>query len=252
MSDTNAMRTRIASELNRSLTDNFGNSGETFATAVNREINAAIKHYESTRFRWNEIRESEFATTVAGTRTYSLPADFLAMDTLKIVYSGNYQMLKRDRWGNIEEMDVVANGSSRGVPDSYAIYGNILRLFSVPNGAYTMVASYIQRPFPTSLTGSYTTVIPVAGSYSLTVTTTASHNNRTNGWMQDGDPLIRARAKASILVNYLGNETAISEMRQLQAQGDSYLSVMEKIAFERMADETFDMLSTGLIKPYCI
>jgi len=65
--DTNYLRARIASELNRSLADAFGNSGETFATAVNRAINQAIAHYESQPFRWNKIRRSEWATSVAYT-----------------------------------------------------------------------------------------------------------------------------------------------------------------------------------------
>lgn len=250
MHDTNDLRIRIASELNRALTDSFGNSGETFAAAVNREINSAIKHYESTRFRWNEVRESEWATTVAGTRNYSLPANFVRMDTLKLIYSGNYIKVHKISWDELDAMDTQSSGASRGIPTRYAVYGNIIRLFSIPQGAYTLVGSFIRRFLPTSLTGSYTSVIPMGGGYSLTVTTTASHNNRLDGWTTDGEPLIRARAKAAVRINYLKDQAAIAEMSGLTALGLAFLSIQERQSYERLAAETSDMLATGYVRGY--
>ena len=43
-----------------------------------------------------------------------------------------------------------------------------------------------------------TAVVPMAGSYSFTVTTSASHNNRLNGWTQDGAEVFVERAMAAI------------------------------------------------------
>lgn len=249
MSDTNALRARIASELNRALTDTFGNSGETFATVVNREINAAVKHYESTRFRWNEVRESTLLTMVSGTRTYSLPADFIAMDALKYVYNGNYIPVTPLSYDEIERKDTRVTAIT-GTPNHYAIYGNVMRFFPAPNGAYTLIGSYIRRFLPTSLTGSFCAAMPMGGSYTLTVTTTASHNNRLNGWTTDGEELIRARAKAAIQILYLKNAEAIAEMQGVVARREPYLSVQEGIAFEALQDETFDVLATNTIKPY--
>lgn len=251
MSSTNDMRVRIASELNRALSDGFGNSGETVATAINRCINAAIQHYESTRFRWNEVRESEFATTVAGTRNVSLPANFISMDTLKLVYSGGYQKVTKRSWEEIDTKDTRVSGSS-GIPSEYTIYGNVLRLNPTPNAALTLVASFIKRELPTSCTGSYTAVIPIGSSYSLTVTSTASHNNRINGWFTDGEALIRARAKADMLINYIKKPEAIAEMQGVVSRREPYLSVQEGLAYERLADETSDALATGSVRPYCI
>lgn len=250
MHDTNDLRIRIASELNRALTDSFGNSGETFATAVNREINSAIKHYESTRFRWNEVRENKWAVTVAGTRTYSLPANFVRMDTLKVIYSGNYIPVRKKSWEELDEMDTQSTTNSRGIPTWYAVYGNVVRLFSIPQGAYSLVGSFIRRFLPTSLTGSFTSIIPMGGGYSLTVTTTASHNNRLDGWTTDGEMLIRARAKAAVRVNYLKDQAAISEMNNLAMLGLAFLSIQERQSYERLAAETSAMLSTGYVRGY--
>lgn len=248
MSDTDTMRARIASELNRSLTDSFGNGSETFATAVNREINSSIQHYEANRMRWNEVYANEFATTVDGTRSYSLPANFVVMDSLKIVYNGNYITLERRSNEWVEQRDSKQSALT-GVPGKYTLYGNVARPFPVPNGAYTLVASFIKKELPTSITGSFTAVIPAAGSYSLTVTTTASHNNRTNGWFQDGEALIRSRTVAALEVHYLRKANAIREMQALAIRGMTYLSAREVAAFNSLNDKTHDMLSTGMIEP---
>lgn len=251
MSDTNALRTQLASELNRALTDSFGNSGETFATAINRAINGAIQHYESDAFRWNQVFNSEFATTVAGTRTYSLPQDFIRMDTLKLIYSGSYLDIEKKSFKEIDAKDKSVS-SGRGVPSEYATYANVLRLYPPPVGAYTLVASYMRRYLPTSVTGSYTAVIPFAGSYSMTVTTTASHNNRLNGWTTDGAELIRARAKAALQVNYLKDAAAISEAQSFALSRQPYLCAREALAYLALVDETEELAATGLIRPYCI
>jgi hypothetical protein len=251
MSDTATLRTRIASELNRALSDSFGNSGETFGTAVNREINSAIKHYESTRFRWNEVRENEFATTVSGTRIYSLPALFVQMDTLKVKYNGSFVDIKKRTWSEIDGKDKDVSGSN-GLPTIYCIYANVARLYPTPNGAYTLVASFIARDFPTSLTGSYTALLPIGGTSTITVTSTASHNNRTSGWYTDGEELIRFRAKAAVKINYLNDTQAINEATFLASGREPFLSLQEKQAYQKLADETYDMASSGLIKSWPI
>lgn len=251
MSDTNTLRARIASELQFPLTNSFGTTGETFATAVNRCINSAQKHYESTRFRWNERKNNEFATGVAGTRTYSLPADFISMDSLKVKYSDSQLQLKKRSWEELDAKDTQISGNSRGIPCEYAIGGNVVKLWPIPSSVtMTFAASYIRRFLPTSVTGSYTAVMPMAGSYSLTVTTTASHNNRCNGWTTDGEELIRTRAVADIKINYRRNPTAMAEMARLFVAREAFLSIHERQAYERLSDETFDAVATGRIRPY--
>ena len=251
MSDTATLRTRIADELNRQPADIIGSPSLSVGLVINREINSAIRHYESTRFLWNETREATLFTTVSGTRNYSLPANFLRMDTIKLVYSSSYIVLKPRTWAEMEEKDRLVTGSL-GVPADYVIHGTIVRLYPVANGAYTAIGSYMLRFPPTSLTGCYTAVIPMTGSRSFTVTTTASHHNRINGWTTDGEELIRERAKAAIKIRYFTDEAALTEMGLLQSQREPYLSVFERQAYERLADETNDALATGTIKPYFI
>lgn len=250
MGSTNDLRVRIGSELNRALSDSYGNAGESIATIINREINAAIAHYESNTFRWNHVRRSEFATATAGAQSVSLPADFIAMTRLEIIYSNQFFDIPK---ASVDEANTLnyrpsMTANSVPIPVRHAIDGNLLILAPPTNATRTLAASYIKRFLPTSLTGSYTTEIAVAGSYSITVTTTASHNSRMNGWTTDGEQLIRARAKAAVLINYLKKPEAIQEAAGIALRGESFLSVQEMNAYKGLADETFDALATGKIK----
>lgn len=248
MSDTNNLRARIAEELDRQPSDIIGSPSLSVGLVINREINNAIRHYESSRFRWNETRESEFATTVNGTRTYALPADFVRMDTLKLKYNNAFITVHARVWDDIEERDRQITGSL-GIPHDFTIYGNILRLYPVPNQSLTLVGSYLHRIRPTSLTGSYCAVVTMGGG-SLTATSTASHNNRLDGWTTDGESLIRSRAVAAFEINYAKNEAAKLEMGALMQNREAYLSIRERQAYERLSDEAQDAQAAGIVRPY--
>lgn len=250
MSNTEALRQRIADELEREPSDIIGSPSLSVGYVINREINSAIRHYESSRFRWNETRESEWVTTSSGTRTYALPAGFIRMDTLKLKYNNAYITLHPRVWDDLEERDRQVTGAS-GIPYEYAIYGNILRVYPIPNQSLTLVGSFLTRTRPTSLSGSYCAVVTMGGS-SMTATSTASHNNRMDGWTTDGEELIRARAAAAVSINYLRDQDAIGEMRGLLAMREPYLSIRERLAYERLSDEAQDATGAGIIRPYGI
>lgn len=250
MSDTNGLRTTVADELNRQPSDIIGSPSLSVGLVINREINASIRHYESTRFRWNETSESEFATTVDGTYTYSLPANLVRLDTLKLRYNNAFIFLQPRTWEYLEITHRQLTGS-QGIPFEYAIYGNVLRVYPVPNQAVTLVGSYLHRIAPTSLTGSFCSITTMGGG-SLTATSTASHNNRLDGWTTDGEDLIRSRTCASVAINYLHDPDAIAEMRGLVAVREPYLSVRERLAFERLTAEAQAHGALGLIQPYAI
>ena len=55
MSDFITMKTRVADELARN----------DLATFIGKEINTAVKHYESTRVRWTEVKEYALGNTNA-------------------------------------------------------------------------------------------------------------------------------------------------------------------------------------------
>lgn len=238
MSDTNSLRQVIADQLERQPSDFIGSPSLSVGYVINREINHAIQHYESTRFRWNEVREAAIATTVSGTEAYSLPADLVRLDTLKVILSATRFRLNPVPWEDIE--DRARESGAQGLPQDYVIYGNMVRVWPVPNASLSMVGSYIRRFRPTSLTGSYCLLI-VMGGASLSATTTASHNNRLNGWTTDGAELIRERAAAAVEIKYFHNQESRIEAGALAQAGLPFLSVLERHAFDRVALEREDI-----------
>lgn len=250
--DTNALRAQIASELNRSLADLFGNSGETFAMAVNREINNAIAHYESQPFRWNAVYRSQWATSTAYTPAVTIPPDFIEMRRLEIIYNGRFYPLEKVTLDEVSRTNFAPSltAYSTALPGRYAIYGNSILLAPPTNAARTLAATYTKRYLPTSCTGSETTMHVFAGSLTVCVTSSGSHKNRTNGWTTDGAPLIRARAKASLRINYLSDGDAVQELSVIAARGEAFLSAMEAFAYKALADKTFDAYAIGKIKGY--
>ena len=217
MPSLQTMRERIADELNRS----------DLSAEIDRQINSAVRHYESTRMRWNEVRDWVVATTVPGARYYSLTSDFLRFDSLKIARSGNYVDLRPRTWKSIEDRDSQVTAST-GVPSDYVVYADQLRIYPAPDSSMTLIGSYIQRATTTTLTAS-----------------------SSGGWLAytGGEELIRARAVAGVRVDRLRQPQALAEMAQLAAQGKMFLSIKEGIAYAALVDERNDALASGFIDP---
>ncbi len=219
MTTFGTMRDRIDGELQRS-------GG--LHTEIEREINSAIKHYESKRFRWNEVPGWTVAVTVAGTRYYSLTSDFIRFDTLLLKYNDAFIYMEPRTWDYIEYKDREIT-ATRGIPGDYCIYAEQLRVWPVANDAYTLQGSYIRR-----LT---------TPDNELSVTSC------TNAWLTFGEEMIRTRAKAAVQVNYLYNKGAITAMQQMAAQGHSFFSAQEQIAYKSLIGEQFDFQATGIMRP---
>lgn len=199
------------------------------ARVIDREINTAIKHYETTRVSWTEVRGSPIkaTATTSGTRYYSLTANFLKVDTLKLQYNDSFVMMNFRTWLQIEEDDRQIT-ATEGVPQDYAIHAREVRVFPVPNGAYTFDGSWVQS------------------------TTVLSANTDTNGWMVEGEELIRARTRAVLETNYLKLPEAVMEKNAYAARKQPFFSAQEEIAFKSLKDETSELMSTGKLKPYYV
>lgn len=248
MTDTANMRTRIADELNRLPSEIIGSPSLSVGLVINREINSAIKHYESMRTSWSEVKDAVFGETTSGQRSYSLSTSdirWLKIDSIKLEYNNSYITLDPITWSEMEEKDRQITGSL-GLPQNYVIYSKQVRMYPVPNASLTILISYLERPLLTSLTGCLT------GTGSQTPTSTASHNNRLGGWYDDGAALIRARAKAAVQIKYLRDGNATAEAALIAQTGGSFLSMIEKQAYEQLTDEIQDQLSTGRLKPYFV
>lgn len=166
------MKTRIASELRRS---NITNQ-------IADAINTAIGAYEHERFYTNESRENTF-TTVANQEFYtSSDAVFIGLLT-KIDYVMLYiNDTPYQLYPTFPELleEASTNGTSTGSPTEYSWYDEKIRLYPVPDEAWT---------------------IRVAGV--LSVAEPASDNETGNFWMTTAERLIRSRAKQELALHVL-------------------------------------------------
>lgn len=189
------MQTRIAGELFR----------DDLSSQIKNAINEAIGTWEGQRFAFNEKRY--LINTVTGQEYYDFIAPTLLTSTGAQVGVGEtvleldsitttvsnwpYPLYPRtQQW-----FDQYAGPTYNGQPDSYAIFGNQLRLFPLPDGggpgvggAYPLNLSTLARLGPNPLTA----------------------DADTNAWMTEGEPLIRQQAKLILYRDVLRDAEGIS------------------------------------------
>lgn len=213
MSTYGDLKTRIADELARS----------DLTSQIALEVLTAVAHYENQRWSWSEIRAT--ASTVANVAFVAVPSGFLDEDSLKMTVNGDYQPLRRVSY---EYIDSIDGGSDTGQPTCYAFYDGQIRLYPEPDGVYTLTFSYI---------GSQTAL---------------SADADTNDWTNEGEALIRARAKAAVKMNYLNDAGAIAEAQGYALNRLDFLCTAEASAFNSLKRKSDMRTATGTIQPWCI
>jgi hypothetical protein len=167
------MQARIADETLR----------DDLASQIRQSINSAIQTWEGQRFAFNETRWT--INTVAGTEYYTMASPTLLTsagaavatgelvleldDIVAVVDSMPYRLCPRTQ----QYVNEWQDDSFQSQPDSYTIYGDQLRIFPTPDDAYELRLNGLARLGPNPL----------------------SSDNDTNGWMTDGEALIRHQAK---------------------------------------------------------
>lgn len=203
MSTYGIMQDRIADELHR--TD--------LTSQIQLAIISAIQHYESKQFWFNETRAT--ASTIADQEYYELPLDFVEMVSLKLTDNGNIHTLTERTYEYIE--NAMTNTSYTGEPTDFAMYGDLLRLYPIPDAVYTLTISYKKTLADLSATAD------------------------TNAWMTNGEELIRARAKADLKCGNLEDESAMQE-RQLNYP---FFNSQERSVYMRLVSEATQRASSG-------
>jgi hypothetical protein len=153
-------------------------------TEVEDAINRAISSYEEQRFVFNEGIDTSLTTT-AGTPDYALPATMLIVDQVQYTHSARKYRLERETYEWY--LDAADEQTARvGPANQFTIFANRLYLFPTP-----------------SATGDQITIHGVIRLANVPFTA----DGQSNAWTTNDDALqlIRARAKADILMNRLWN-----------------------------------------------
>lgn len=200
------MQSRIADELARS----------DLTSQIQNAILSAILFYQSNRFWFNEDRSIVF-TTVSGQEFYtssdnaSIP-NLLEIDAITLTSNSNRYDLTARPYEYLEKISV--NASITGLPTDYAYYNQQLRLYPVPNGAYSTRISALKR------------------------LTTLSLGSDTNAWTTDGEELIRCRAKMDLFSSVVRDP----DMAQI-------MMLRENAARDALYQETSRRIGTGYVMP---
>jgi hypothetical protein len=179
------MRTRILDEyVNESLT----------ASQVNAAIQTAIKHYERKPFFFNE-RTNTFSTVAA--QEYYSSSDLSDIPNIVHIVSATVtsdslkcKLLPVD----FSIMDDEQDGSVTGEPEQIAVFKQQIRLYPIPDTAYTVTLAYIYR------------------------FTALSGDSDTNAWMVEGEELIRQRAKRTLALDSLHADDLAGRAATLEAE----------------------------------
>lgn len=204
------MQERIRDELNR---------GTAYDTPIKRAIHDAIQYYRTRRFTFNIKRG--ITTTVAGQEFYQWPNDFIEADMMRVLYtSGDFtDPLEEVTYRWIE--DNRHNVSYQAEPEKFAAQGTLLRIWPVPDDAYELMLTY---------------------HYDLTSVSVSASDAATNAWMTDGFELIKSRAKADVLENYVRGQEAALEA--------SLHRNREKEVFKNLRRMANRQASSGKITPH--
>jgi hypothetical protein len=194
MSDYSTMRTRIADEL--------ANDGDITTAQINYAIQDTIKQYE--RRAWWFNQKTATLPTIASQEYYG-SADLADIPNIVQIIAATVTVSNLK--APLKALDYVAiddeqDGSVVGEPRVFASFKNEIRLFPIPNDAYTVTLSYIYR------------------------LAALSADVDTNAWMVEAEELIRSGAKRRIALNYLESEEVAARF-----------AVMEREAFTELQGE---------------
>ncbi len=186
MADTRTFGTmvsRIARELRR---DNL-------TADIKDSIVDAIRYYENERFSFLETA-SVVTTTASDPYLSSLPAGLLSLDKVELDNGGSRYPVDPKTYDWITDIDT---GNSNGPPYDYALYKGNMRLYPVPDQAYSIHLSY---------------------QVQLTEISASATSTATNSWVTKAEPMIRCRAKGLVFANRLRNMKDAQAMEYMAEQ----------------------------------
>jgi hypothetical protein len=196
------------------LSDTERGAGET--SAIRSKIAAAIRHYQPTRFWFNESRDATF-NTVVDQSDYAfgtaIVPEFYTVDGLFLTEGTNVYDLRPADYRGMEIL-LDANTTS-ALPVSFAYINRKLRVYPYPDAVY-----------PVRVTGHVKIAVP------------AADDTAGNEWFTEAYDLIMSRAKAELYAH-----------RWEDANQAMIMRAAEQDAFSRLVSTTNAKVGTGTIRP---
>jgi len=131
MSTFAQLQTRIRSD--------YLNRASDYVDETKRAIQAAIRHYENERWKFNQTATS--LVTSSSQSFVTFPSNLLLFDDIRITVSGEDLPLNRRDAQTIRDWNTA---STFNQPTDYAIYQNRAEFFPVPNSAWSIPIYYLK------------------------------------------------------------------------------------------------------------
>lgn len=195
MTDYVTLQNRIAMEVRTISTAAASDIGAQIKAA----ILSAVAHYERDEF-WFNTTTNTFSTVAD--REYYSSSDLADIATTPKIISMTVTLngVKLPvRCMDFRKIDEWQTGGVKGLPRYFAHFKQNIRLYPIPDDAYTVTMAYVDR------------------------LTALSSDGDSNAWTTDGEELIRCHAKADLYENLLKEYDAADRMRVRCAQVYSQL-----------------------------
>lgn len=180
MSTFATLKSNIADDLARS----------DLTTQIGARVLKAIEYYANKDFWFN--RGTNTVSTVAGTETYSLPADLITPLRARISDGTITEQLTRvsNEW-----LDIHFETADQAIPSWWSIDRELLRLRPIPDAVYTVTLTYRKE------------------------LTALSADSDTNAWTTDAEDLIQRRAEWDIYAHIIRDQqmAQVSKASELEA-----------------------------------
>lgn len=172
--DFGTIKAEIASDLERSLTDDVSAS-ETWDDLIGRQINNSIQLMRSKHwwFLQKPIAAAITSTTTSGDSYVDEPTGLVQLNSLRITITGQLMELEPVDFDTMEMLHDGSQGDNNQ-PYKYTRWGKRIRLYPTPNDTFTLTWS------------------------GLFEEDTLSADDDTNDWCTDGALVLKAQTKLKI------------------------------------------------------
>jgi hypothetical protein len=191
------------------------NRGTDYDARIRRALLSAMQFYRARRFAFNQKRTSMLVSA----EFFSLTADWIMVDSLRVGHGNSYYSLEKRNWGWIEGRTSSNNGT--GPPVAYAVQGRQLRLYPIPDQTYSFAMTYV---------------------YDLVAGITSLSDSQSTAWLGEAQEMIRMHAMADILTVYRRSAEDSSKAVEL--------SNRELVLYNSLRQRASEEVASGRIDPF--
>lgn len=169
------------------------NRGSDFDTRIKKAIDSAIRYYRARRYQFNTRRKPLSIST----EYLSFSSDIIEVDYFKIVNTLNDYQKSLGARNYLEINKLMRSVSDTGEPIYYGRDKDEFRFYPPPDRSYSAEVHFLED---------------------LREVSACASDSASNGWLVQGEELIRVHAMIEILELYIGGDDANGQADRLRGR----------------------------------